>query len=127
MIFRGVPWDEELCHPNANNKPVEKPYHSIMTCYGVIGKVVDTESTGKKGGVATGSAANSPLLVLALALCHHFWNSIQMCKVKCSKKARLPRSFGNQLQSNQRESEVHLDDMHGETAVILLENKNESK
>ena len=66
-------------------------------------------------------------LVLALALCHHFWNSIQMCKVKCSKKARLPRSFGNQLQSNQRESEVHLDDMHGETAVILLENKNESK
>ena len=103
MIFRGVPWDEELCHPNANNKPVEKPYHSIMTCYGVIGKVVDTESTGKKGGVATESAVNSPLLVLALVLHHHFWNSIQMCKVKCSKKARLPRSFGNQLQSNQRE------------------------
>ena len=43
VIFRGVPWDEELCHPNANSTTVEKPYHSIMTCYGVIGKVVNTE------------------------------------------------------------------------------------
>ena len=103
VVFRGVPCDEELYHPNANNTPVEKPYHSILICYGVIGKEVDTEFTGKKGGVATESAINSPLLVLALVLHHHFWNSIQMCKVKCSKKARLPWSFGNQLQSNQKE------------------------
>lgn len=76
VVFRGVPCDEELCHPNANNTPVEKPYHSIMICYGVIGKEVDTEFTGKKGGVATESAIISPLLVLALVLHHHFWNSI---------------------------------------------------